>query len=84
MIIKARGKHFVTSQQVKQVAAKLFSVMAAGILTPVWRTQSYLEQKDKVWPKEGKHILAQYDEDTVVVYQAFCPEIAEYAVKNQK
>lgn len=43
----------------------------------------YLEQTPSQ-PKEGRHILAQYDDDTIVVYQAFCPEIAEYAVKNQK
>lgn len=47
-------------------------------------TQNYLEQKQKWWPKAGKHILAQYDEDKVVVYQAFNAAIAEYAVKNQK
>ena len=48
------------------------------------RVQSYTEQRDSVWPEEGRHILAQYDSDTVVVYQAYCPEIAEYAVKNQR
>ena len=50
----------------------------------VLKTRSYLEQKEQIWPKEGKHILAQYDDTYIVVYQAFCPEIAEYAVKNQK
>ncbi len=49
-----------------------------------WRTQSYLQQSEQIWPKEGKHILAQYDDNCIVVYQAFCPEIAEYAVNNQK
>ncbi len=48
-----------------------------------WRVQSYLEQRDGEWPHEGKHVLAQYDEETVVVYQAYCPEIADYAVKHQ-
>ena len=50
----------------------------------VWRTQSYLEQEEKIWPREGKHILAQYDENSIVVYQAYRPEIAEYAVANQR
>lgn len=45
--------------------------------------QTYIEQKD-VWPSSGKHILAQYDEDTIVVYQAYSPAIAEYAVSNQR
>ena len=49
-----------------------------------WKVQSYVEQRDGVWPQEGRHILAQYDEDSIVVYQAYCPEIAEYAVQNQK
>ena len=50
-----------------------------------WRVQSYAEQnREGVWPQEGRHILAQYDEDSVVVYQAYCPDIAEYAVRNQK
>ena len=49
-----------------------------------WRTQLYSEQNEQVWPKEGKHILAQYDDNCIVVYQAFCPGIAEYAVEHQK
>ena len=49
-----------------------------------WKVMSYVEQRDRVWPREGRHILAQYDEDSVVVYQAFSPEIADYAVRNQK
>ena len=49
-----------------------------------WRTQLYSEQNDFIWPKEGNHILAQFDEDSIIVYQAYCPEIAEYAVKNQR
>lgn len=49
-----------------------------------WKVQSYLEQRDGKWPREGKHVLAQYDDDSVVVYQAYCPEIAQYAVEHQK
>lgn len=36
------------------------------------------------WPDEGRHILAQYDADSVVVYQAYRPEIAVWAVENQQ
>ena len=43
-----------------------------------------MEQEEKIWPREGKHILAQYDENSIVVYQAYRPEIAEYAVANQR
>ncbi len=55
----------------------------ASALSKTWRVQSYVEQRDKEWPQEGRHILAQYDEESVVVYQAYCPEIADYAVKHQ-
>lgn len=40
---------------------------------------SYVEQKE-FWPKTGRHILAQFDETSIVVYQAFNPVIAQYAV----
>lgn len=36
------------------------------------------------WPKRGKHILAQYDEEGIWVYQAFNRDIARYAVEHQK
>ena len=45
--------------------------------------ESYLEQV-KRWPQSGRHILAQFDEASIVVYQAYRPEIAEYAVKHQR
>ncbi|KAL4229113.1 hypothetical protein ACF0H5_012152 [Mactra antiquata] len=48
------------------------------------KTELYSEQKQKLWPSSGRHILAQYDDKNIVVYQAFCPEIASYAVKNGK
>ncbi|MDF1660430.1 MAG: DUF4291 domain-containing protein [Planctomycetota bacterium] len=31
------------------------------------------------WPIEGRHILAQFDEDTIVVYQAYNSAIANFA-----
>ncbi len=42
----------------------------------------YLTQK-KTWPYEGKHILAQYTDKSIVVYQAYRPSIGEFAVNNQ-
>ena len=41
-------------------------------------TISYLEQK-KRWPAEGRHILAQYDDQTIIVYQAYSPAIGQFA-----
>ena len=52
--------------------------------TKRWEVESYVQQRDQVWPKDGRHILAQYDQDSIVVYQAYCPEIAQYAVDHQK
>ena len=43
--------------------------------------EPYREQL-KVWPEQGRHILAQYDDDTIIVYQAYRPSIARYAVEN--
>jgi hypothetical protein len=36
----------------------------------------------KVWPKDGRHILAQYDDESIVVYQAYNPTIGRYAVEH--
>jgi len=44
-------------------------------------TEPYLNQASK-WPKTGRHILAQFDEHTVVVYQAYRPAIGHFAAKN--
>lgn len=40
--------------------------------------ERYLDQVSQ-WPTSGKHIMAAYDEQYVVVYQAFSAEIAGYA-----
>lgn len=56
----------------------------ASVPSREWRVECYVGQRDKHWPKEGRHILAQYDEDSIVVYQAYCPEIAKYAVEHQR
>jgi hypothetical protein len=38
----------------------------------------------QIWPDKGRHILAHFDEQSVVVYQAYRPAIAEFAVRNQR
>ncbi len=43
---------------------------------------SYVSQVE-AWPKSGKHILSQFDNETIIVYQAYNPEIAREIVKNQ-
>jgi hypothetical protein len=44
-------------------------------------TQSYAEQA-KTWPQSGRHILAHYDEQTIVVYQAYRPSIGRHAAEH--
>jgi hypothetical protein len=34
------------------------------------------------WPKTGRHILAQFDEESIVVYQAYAPAIGRFAAQN--
>lgn len=36
------------------------------------------------WPGSGRHILAQYDSENIIVYQAYRPSIGRYAVENQR
>ncbi len=45
------------------------------------RTEPYLNQASK-WPKTGSHILAQFDENTVVVYQAYRRAIGLFAAEQ--
>ncbi len=46
-------------------------------------TKSYLDQFSR-WPKSGRHILAQFDDESIYVYQAYRPSIAQYAVEHQR
>lgn len=36
------------------------------------------------WPHEGRHILAAYDKENIVVYQAYRPEIGLFAAAHQR
>jgi hypothetical protein len=44
-------------------------------------TESYEAQVAR-WPKEGRHILAQFSADWVVVYQAYRPETGKWAAEH--
>ena len=46
-------------------------------------TEKYVYQCS-VWPSTGRHILAQYDAESVVVYQAYRRSIGEWAIRHQK
>lgn len=47
------------------------------------KTTRFVELR-RSWPESGRHILAQYDEKSVVVYQAFEPAVAQAAVASQR
>jgi hypothetical protein len=44
-------------------------------------TESYQSQLSR-WPREGRHILAQYDEHSIIVYQAYRPAIGHFAARH--
>ncbi|MGY3794066.1 DUF4291 domain-containing protein [uncultured Aquimarina sp.] len=44
--------------------------------------KKYKEQ-EPYWPQEGYHIMAQYDDEKIIVYQSYRPEIGNFAVQNQ-
>lgn len=41
-------------------------------------TEPYLTQVSN-WPKNGRHISAQYDDHSIVVYQPYRPAIGDFA-----
>jgi hypothetical protein len=43
--------------------------------------EPYLQQKER-WPADGRVILAQYDADSIVVYQAYSPAIGNFAAQQ--
>jgi hypothetical protein len=45
-------------------------------------TEPYVDQLAE-WPSCGRLILAQYDADTIIVYQAYRPSIGHYAIRNR-
>lgn len=45
--------------------------------------EKYVEQIS-TWPQQGRHILAQFDAESIYVYQAFRPSIASYAAHHQR
>lgn len=47
------------------------------------RFEPYTTQAAR-WPASGRHLLAQFDDTSVVVYQAFRPVIADEAVALQR
>jgi hypothetical protein len=44
-------------------------------------TEPYLLQTTS-WPNSGRHILAQFDDESVIVYQAYRPAIGHFAAQH--
>src|SRR3954454_19697290 len=44
-------------------------------------TEPYLAQQAR-WPSSGRHVLAQFDAESVAVYQAYRPEIGHFAAEH--
>src|SRR4028119_1919919 len=44
-------------------------------------TEPFLKQND-IWPTEGRHILAHYDDTSIVVYQAYRLAIGHFAAEH--
>jgi hypothetical protein len=47
------------------------------------KTEPYFDQSHE-WPEKGRHILAQFDRDSIYVYQAYNDSIADFAVEHQR
>lgn len=46
------------------------------------KLKNYKEQLSN-WPQKGHHIMAQYDDEKIIVYQSYKKEIGKFATKNQ-
>src|SRR3954454_210691 len=44
-------------------------------------TEPYLAQQAR-WPSSGRHVLAQFDAESVAVYQAYSPTIGQFAARH--
>jgi Domain of unknown function (DUF4291) len=47
------------------------------------KTEKYKKQRERL-PKEGQQIIGLMEDENIIVYQAYNPQIAAYAVDNQK
>jgi Domain of unknown function (DUF4291) len=68
-------------QRVVSPGSFILTEQVVNMATTTLLTAPYAEQT-KLWPQIGKQILAQFNDDTILVYQAFCPAIGQFAVKN--
>jgi hypothetical protein len=77
---RAAGVVIVTKHEDAFPAGELQSSATEGFAVALVM-EPYSEQVE-IWPKEGRHILAQYDDDTLIVYQAYRPSAGHYAAEH--
>ena len=41
-------------------------------------------EQTKVWPSSGRHVMAHYDDESIVVYQAYRPSIGRWVLEHQR
>ena len=46
------------------------------------KLEKYITQRNR-WPTQGQHIPAHFDETSIIVYQAYSPAIARYAIEHR-
>ena len=64
------------------MARMLVELRRESVIRPMnLKTEPFLDQ-DRRWPAQGRHILAQFDEESVVVYQAYRPGIGRFAAAH--
>ncbi|MEP0799124.1 DUF4291 domain-containing protein [Funiculus sociatus GB2-A5] len=71
----------MTSNKQGRVEITLLSIAQYWRIGVNLLTEHYLTQVNH-WPKSGCHILAQFDNTSVVVYQAYRPAIGHFAVQH--
>ncbi len=54
------------------------STVPRTLLLEPWRAQ------EARWPRRGRHVLAQFDDQTIVVYQAYNSAISNFAVEHRR
>ena len=80
------GAHLIELRRRLMIAAlALILGMVVGFLItdPVLKliTEPYDVQAAR-WPQSGRHILAQFDDEFIVVYQAYRPAIGHFAARH--
>jgi hypothetical protein len=77
----ASSEHKLTPKSASPWADRPLTSADRAAVAGSWKMERYGDAVQH-WPRAGQHILAQYDDQTVVVYQAYCDEIGQFAAAN--